>query len=188
MPLCKSDRRCSRPWAAYAGLTHPQLRPKASAIELARIAEPPQQSRNLFRKPPPWRGLRVGNRTVSALFRCRFANPTAVPCRHSSRGTCSANPLLGGDFGREIEQFPRYFDAALQIRPPLLAALGRVCRLDPTPNCGSRRAQSSSLGLPSRHSSRGTCSANPSLGRGFGRSPQGLTAYNFHRIELVLGN
>ena len=39
--------------AAFAGLTHPQLRPQASAIELARIAEPPQQSRNLFRNPPP---------------------------------------------------------------------------------------------------------------------------------------
>ncbi len=63
----KSDRRSSRPRAAFADLPS-QLRPKASAIELARIAEPPQQKRNLFRKPPPWRGLRSGNLETNRVF------------------------------------------------------------------------------------------------------------------------
>ncbi len=35
--------RDSRGEAAFTDSTHPQLRQKASAIELARIAEPPQQ-------------------------------------------------------------------------------------------------------------------------------------------------
>ncbi len=45
----------------------PQLRPKVSAIELARIAEPPQQKRNLFRKPLPWEGLVFDAPTARSL-------------------------------------------------------------------------------------------------------------------------
>ncbi len=41
-----------------------------------------------------------------------------------------------------------------------LAAKPRL-QIGPTPNCGRRRVQSSLLGLPSRHSRSGTCSANP---------------------------
>ncbi len=47
---CIAVGRDSRGEAAFANWTHPQLRQKASATELARIAEPPQQKRNLFRK------------------------------------------------------------------------------------------------------------------------------------------
>ncbi len=53
--------------AAFTNLTHPQLRPKASAIELARIAEPSQQKRNLFRKSA-LAGASVGTRNVIWLW------------------------------------------------------------------------------------------------------------------------
>jgi len=59
--------RVARGKAAFANLTQPQLRPKASAIELARIAELPQQKRNLFRKSA-LAGASVETRKVLRLW------------------------------------------------------------------------------------------------------------------------
>ncbi len=59
--------RNARGEAAFANWTHPQLRQKASAIELARITEPPQQKRNLFRKSA-LAGASVGTHKVVQLW------------------------------------------------------------------------------------------------------------------------
>ncbi len=60
-------RSCRSRRSRVCKLAHPQLRPKASAIELARIAEPPQQKRNLFRKSA-LAGTSVGTRKVLRLW------------------------------------------------------------------------------------------------------------------------
>ncbi len=81
-------------------------------------------------------------------------------CLHTVCAVMRVQPETRPLFSNTIIFFygSTYFDPIFPIRPPFLAALGRVCRFDPTPN--------------------------PSLGRGFDREA-GTNRVSFdHKISL----